>query len=143
MKWLRILAIVCFAAVLSSCSIAKRSSFTPDRTELNLNMSDLEYLGEIEVTVDYNQYLGVFKKIGAINGIPYDGKKIDYAKHSAAIFGGGVIPDTILSRALPKVFETFPGADYIIIVGQQKEREVLFLGSENSVKARVKAYTLK
>lgn len=144
MKYIVKIVLLAVAIVsLSSCSITRRSSFSPDRTQLNLAMEDLNYLGELELSINYNQYLGLFKRIESINGVEYDGKKQDSAYANASIFGGGVNADLLLARALPKVFEVYPDADYIIVVGQKKDKEVMFLGSEISVTARVKVYSIK
>lgn len=143
MKCIRTIMIAVTALILASCSITSKSSFAPDRTQLNIEMSDLAYLGEMEVSVEYSSYLGIFKKIEKINGVVYDGKKRDYAWPTASVFGSGVKMDPMVSRALPKIYEKYPTAEYIIIVGQQYERSALFLGSEVNVKARVKVYSIK
>lgn len=135
---------MCFCVVLglSSCSVVKHNTYTPDRVQLNLSMDNLEYLGDTEVGVKYNQYIGIIRVIEAINGKPYDGKVIYRTNNisNASVLGGS---NTILNRALYKVFNEFPDADYIVISKEMCQITRLFLGSEVTVSANVKAYKLK
>ena len=141
MKQFRITLFVVLATMLASCSITSKSSFVPDCTQLNLSLDDMEYLGDVSVSIDYDRYLGIFKKIHKINGIIYNGEKTDRVKMS--IFQGGVSVDPIINRALPKVYEIYPEADYVVFVNQSAHTEVLFLGSERSLSARLKVYKFK
>lgn len=132
--------IVCVAAAftLASCSIVNQQSYAPDVTQLNLQMSDLESLGETEISVSYETYLGLFTRIDHINGALYDGKVREYANlHTNRPISRE------LFRATPKVLEEFPEANYFIVTRQTVERELLFLGSETVVKATVRAYKIK
>lgn len=133
-------AIMCVAAALTlaSCSIVSRQSYSPDVTQLNLQMSDLEYLGETEISVVYDTYLGIFTRIDQINGVKYDGKVREYANlHTNRPLSRKLV------RATPKVLEEFPEASYCIVTRQTVEKQLLFLGSEKVVKATVKAYKIK
>ena len=101
----------------------------------------MEYLGDIVVSIDYDRYLGIFHKIHKINDVAYDGKKVDRVKTN--VFQGGINVNPMIVRALPKVYETYPDADYVVCVGESTHTEVLFLGSEVSVSARMKVYKFK
>ena len=133
---------ICVVLGLSSCSIVKHNTYTPDRVQLNLSMDNLEYLGDTEVGVKYNQYIGIIRVIEAINGKPYDGKVIYRTNYigNACVSG---CSNTILNRALYKVFNEFPDADYIVISKEKSQTSRLFLGSEITVSAKVKVYKLK
>ena len=139
------LLIMCFCVVLglSSCSVVKHNTYTPDRVQLNLSMDNLEYLGDTEVGVKYNQYLGCIRVIEAINGRPYDGKVVNYTNcvGNTSIVKG--CANAMLGRALHKVFTEFPDADYIVISSEKSSTTRLFLGSEVTVSAKVKVYKLK
>ena len=53
--------IICAAVItmgLASCSVTRHSAFAPGVTQLTIQMDDLEYLGESEITVEYRRYLG-------------------------------------------------------------------------------------
>lgn len=141
MRKIRIILFAALATILASCSITSKSSFAPDCTQLNLSMDDMEYLGDVTVSIDYDRYLGIFKKVHKINDIKYDGKKVERVK--ANVFQGGVAVNPMISLALPKVFETYPDADYVVFVSESSHTEVLFLGSEISVSARLKVYKFK
>ncbi|MGN0190698.1 MAG: hypothetical protein ACI39U_03500 [Candidatus Cryptobacteroides sp.] len=141
MKRFRIILFAVLATVISSCSITSKSSFAPDCAQLNLSLDDMEYLGDVNVSVDYDRYIGIFKKVHKINDVDYDGKKIDRVK--ASIFKGGVAVDPMICYALPKVYEMYPDADYMVFVCESSHREILFLGSEISVSARLKVYKFK
>ena len=139
---------MCFCVVLglSSCSVVKHNTYTPDRVQLNLSMDNLEHLGDIEIGVHYSQYLGFIRVIDKINGVPYDGKVIHRANYIGCTGAANAVSgcsNTILSRALYKVFNEYPEADYIVISNEKCEIARLFLGSEVTVSANVKAYKLK
>ncbi len=141
MRHIKILVLAAMAVIAASCSITSKSSFAPDYTQLSIGMEDLEFLGDAEVSVEYDRYLGIFRKLNKINGVEYDGKQVD--KVTGFVFQGNVIPDAMLGRALPKVYETYPDAEYIVFVNQSKHKEILFLGAEVEVKARVKVYKFR
>lgn len=131
---------MCVAAafMFASCSIVSRQSYAPDVTQLNIQMSDLESLGETEISVVYDTYLGVFTRIGQINGVDYDGRVIEVANlHTNKPLSRE------LYRATPKVLEQFPEANYFIVTRQTVEKQLLFLGSEKVVRATVRAYKIK
>lgn len=138
MKLLKPIICVAMAMVLASCSVVNKQSYSPDRTQLNLQMSDLEYLGETEISVVYDTYLGIFTRIDEINGVKYDGKVHEYANlHTNRPLSRKLV------RATPKVLEEYPEASYFIVTKQTVEKELLFLGSEKKVTATVKAYKIK
>ncbi|MBR6055101.1 MAG: hypothetical protein IKP46_07160 [Bacteroidales bacterium] len=128
-----IVAVFAVALGISSCGVMKSS--TAGRapfTQLNIDLNQLEYLGEKEITITFDKYLGIFKKIRTINGADFDRSVREYS----------YIPhlNAHLYRAAPAVYEAFPQADYFIVSRQTSTRHLLFLGSEVEVKATVKAY---
>lgn len=141
MKRYAIALFVTAVALLCSCSVTRQSSFAPSQTELELTMDDLNYLGDVEISVEYSKYLGIFTRVHSINGVIYDGKVRESAYARSYIAGVGLNP--LLYRALPKVYETYPKAEYLIVTGQHASNKILFLGSERVVTARVKAYSIK
>ncbi len=121
---------------LSSCSVVKRSSYNPDKVQLNLGMSDLEFLGQTEISVEYRQYIGIIRTIDKINGVNHDGTVIRRTQVKDCI-------DTYLQRATYKIFEEFPEADYIVLSNQKRDITRLFLGSEILASAKAKVYKIK
>ena len=137
--------IICAAALvlgLASCSVTRHSAYTPTLTQLSIQMDDLEYLGEVEISIEYRRYLGIFTVTDSINGEEYDRKEIK----SFPIYNNGYMTDALLpglQKASSKILEVYPKADYFIVTNQTTERVQLFLGSQVVAKAKVKAYSLK
>ena len=127
---------------LASCSVTKYKAYSPTQTQLNLQMDDLQYLGETEITVEYRQYLGCITQIDKINGNTYKRDEIKLFP----IFSSNNMTDDLmpnLQMASYKLLELFPTADYFVVTNQTKEKYQLFLGSQVTAKAKVKAYSLK
>lgn len=146
MKMNRLLTVVIACIIgLTSCSVTRNRAYAPSVTQLNLQMSDFEYLGETEISIEYRRYLGVFTRIDAVNGLPYDGQEINSVELNAGYLDG-VIPFRFsgkLDRASIKLLEDFPDANYYVVVRQSRHTTRWFLGSDITVKAVVKAYKLK
>ena len=137
--------IICIAVLalgLSSCSITRYKAYSPSTTQLNLQMADLKYLGEVEISVEYRKYLGILTVIDNVNGKAYDSQDIKYFP----IYSSNGLTDELmpqLQMASAKVLEVYPDADYFMVTAQTKTKQQLFLGSNISAKARIKAYSLK
>lgn len=131
------LLIICVSVVLglSSCSVVERSSYSPDSVQLNLEMDDLEFLGQTEISVEYRQYIGI-RVIDKVNGEIYDNSVI----RRTQVIG---CKDATLQRATYKIFEEFPEADYIVMSSQKRDITRLFLGSEITTTAKVKVYKIR
>ncbi len=142
MKIYRYILIAFFLVFLTSCSVTRNRMYGPDATRLNLTMDDLEYLGETEISVDYRTYIGFISVIDQINGVPYDREEIKTVKIgdkqdvSLRLYGK-------LRRANFKLLEEFPDGEYFVVVNQTKSVTRWFLGSAVTVRAKVKAYSLK
>ncbi len=124
---------------LSACSVTRHRPYSMDGTRLNVTMDDLEYLGETEISVDYRKYIGFISVIDAINGKVYDRvetKKLELSNVPEGLY-------RYLDRASYKLVEDFPEADYYIVTMQKISRTRLFLGSDITVRARIKAYRFK
>ena len=124
---------------LSACSVTRHRPYSMDGTRLNVTMDDLEYLGETEISVDYRKYIGFISVIDAINGKVYDRvetKKLELSNVPEGLY-------RYLDRASYKLVEDFPEADYYIVTMQKISRTMLFLGSDITVRARIKAYRFK
>ena len=79
MKTIKLLLCTLAVTVLASCSVVKHGAYAPDRIQMNIELSDLVFLGETEISVEYDTYLGIFSRIDKINGEPYDGKVYETA----------------------------------------------------------------
>ena len=143
MKLLRYL--ICAIALtlgLASCSVTRYKAFAPSSTQLNLQMDNLEYLGETTISVEYSVYMGAFVSINKVNGEDYNKDEIKFFP----IYNNAGVVDNLLPnlhRASFKLAEEYPSADYFIVVNQTEEKHRLFLGSQVKTTARIKAYSLK
>lgn len=133
-----LITILATALTLASCSIVSRSTFGADTTQLNLRMDDLQFLGETQISVEYNTYLGIFTRVDKVNGEVYDRKV-----HNFTYLHTNTILARKLNIAAHKAIEDFPEANYFIVTNQRTTKDVLFLGSAKTVCATVKAYKIK
>lgn len=135
-----------FACVLCSCGtvthINKKTTFAPDRVELRINVSDLQYLGESEITLSYYKYLGCIVVIDSINGEAYDPNNVKYTSIQGV--NSTLHFDKRVSKALYKVVEEYPNATYYQVVYNKKVIDRQFLGgAEVKQTILIKAYALK
>ena len=141
MNRIKYLIWVLVAVVCTSCSVTRNRAYIPSTAQLNIEMSDLEYLGQTEISVDYRTYLGFISRIDQINGEPYDRVERQHANLNGYLSAPKLYNK--LGRAASKVTEAVPDATYFIVVRQQKHKTRLFLGADVEVKATVKAYSFK
>ncbi len=138
MKLYKLFAICAIALFATSCgSITKTQPYSFDQVRLEMNMNDLAYLGEDEVSVEYSTYLfGLIKKTEKVNGEFYNSS----LQKRLTIPG---VYDADLELATYKLVEKFPTADYFQVVVSSHSKDKLFLGDLNVKTAKVKAYKLK
>lgn len=141
MKYFSLLLLA--ALSLSSCSnyytrTERRStSFTPDHVRLNVNLSDFEYLGKTEISVQSRQYLGIIHRIDSINDRPYnyrDVRVVELSGHHDI----RLTPD--MQKAAYKVLDEFPDATYYIVSNNYEKIHRLFLGKWKLQTMEVQAY---
>lgn len=127
---------------LASCSVSRYKSYAPSTTQLNIQMDDLQYLGETSISVEYRNYLGFISKIDKVNGELYTGDEVQtFPIFNNSGFADALLPN--LNKASFKILEEYPDADYFIVTYQKEEKNQLFLGSNVTSTAKVKAYSLK
>ncbi len=142
MKFSKYLLTLGIAALCCSCSVTKNRTYAPATSQFNIQMNDLRYLGETEISVDYRTYLGFIRVIDRLNGESWDGTEIRRTdlKNGGSLTGGLY---GRLDRAAFKVLEKYPEADYFVVVNQSKHKTRLFLGAEVTETAKVRAYAFK
>ena len=133
-----ILLVGLFSACGTITHTNKRTTYAPNKVELRINMSDLKYLGESEITLTYNQYLGYLSTLQTVNGATYDPTNVKKTK-----IQGIKIHQKYVNNALYKVVEEYPDADFYKLVYNKKEIDRLFLGKEVKQTIRIKAYSFK
>ena len=127
---------------LASCSVSRYKSYAPSTTQLNIQMDDLQYLGETSISVEYRNYLGFISKIDKVNGELSTGDEVQtFPIFNNSGFADALLPN--LTKASYKILEEYPDADYFIVTYQKEEKHQLFLGSNVTSTAKVKAYSLK
>ncbi len=136
------LVLVAFSSCASTFTSrsGRTTSFYPDQVRFDLTSSDFEYLGEMDISVQYSQYLRFFRIFEYINGNEVNHRSIN----SMAVYGKRSIPlSPILNRALYDVYVKYPEADFTIPSYEIAEYEKLFLGRKAKKTARIKVYKLK
>ncbi|MBE6336450.1 MAG: hypothetical protein E7066_07245 [Lentimicrobiaceae bacterium] len=141
------LTMITFTVLLfSSCSGLRQvsgvqsTSFVPDYVRIEANINDYAQLGESTVTLEYREYLGFINKIDKVNGEDYnfrDVKIIELEGKTNIKLNGDI------KKALYKVVEEYPNADYYVPVMKQTEVERMFLGKYIKESVILKAYKLK
>lgn len=135
-----IFIIVLLAIVATSCgTVTRMNTLSPDRVELQINMNDLEYLGETEVSVAYDKYVGIFTSINEINGEVYNPAEVQVVNLEGLNFS----LEKHLNKATYKVIEDFPQATYYQVIYKKKTKDRLFLGSTVKISAVIRAYSFK
>jgi hypothetical protein len=143
----KIFILVCLVfAVLTSCvstntsRSSRTATFYPDIVNFDLSASDVELLGEMDISVKYSQYIGIIKIFELINDQEVSKKNIN----SVITYGHKNIPlSPVLQRALYDVYIKYPDADFTIPTFVIEEQQNLFLGKKIKKTARIKAYKLK
>lgn len=141
MKHIRYILILACAAILQSCgTYTADKAYNPDVRHLKIRMSDMVCVGETTVEVTYRTYLGFIKVIDTVNGQEYDSTN----KHSTVLAGTkGHLRCSSLRKALHKVLEEHPDAEYFQVAGVSKEKQKLFLSTSSKVKATIRVYKFK
>lgn len=130
----------------SSCSGLRQmsgvqtTSFVPDYVRVEANINDYEQLGETTITVESRQYLGFINKIDKINDEDYNFRDVKIVelegKTNIRLTGD-------IKKALYKVVEEYPNADYYVPVMKKTEVDRMFLGKYVKKSVTIKAYVLK
>ena len=118
------------------------------KSHVELHLSDIQYLGETEVSFEYSTYLGLGTRVVAINGERPDNSKIE------AVFLPISIPAKALrwyywrqtftfNRSLYKAYEEFPDADYLEVSSSTIEQHNMFLGRKVKEIKKIKAFRYK
>lgn len=129
--------------LMSSCVSQQKFSstfFKPDRIRLELSMQDMTYLGDVTVSVTYKRYFGIFVKTLQINGDNYNPR---YQQKARFALNANIGCDPRLKKALYKVQEVYPDADYIIPASFNETVDKMIGGRIVTEQMRVKVYKLK
>jgi hypothetical protein len=108
--------------------------------KFDLTANDVQFLGEMDISVNYSQYLGFIKIFELINDQEVNQRVVN----SMSMHGRRNIPlSPMLNRALYDVYLKYPDADFTIPVYVVEEQQNLFLGKKIKKTAKIKAYKIK
>lgn len=123
--WLLALPLLILSSCVSQQNINKNyGSFRPDQIRLEMSMADYNYLGDVTVEVEYKTYLGIFHKLLTVNGEPYNPRfvtKTNIRMNQRVSLG-------YMKKALYKVTDLYPNADFILPVSEQEIIEHMPMG---------------
>lgn len=137
---------IILVAFLSSCSglysykKAQSASLMPDQVRLNLEMNDMELLGETTISMQTRTYLGIFKQIDFINGEVYNFRKVTHVQLNG---DQQIKMPKDMEKAAYKVLQAYPNADYYVPVSSHEEVNRMFLGNSKTKTMVIKAYKFK
>ena len=145
MKKLLIFASVLMMAFMTSCGSIKgyqkapAVSMTPE-VRMNINLDDVEFLGETTITVNSRTYFGIFHRINKVNNITFDRRR----NTTVNLYGDLKmnIPND-LKYAAEKVLTEFPDADFFSPGVYKEEVDRMFLGRIKTETMVIKAYKYK
>ena len=133
-----------FLIILSSCAVKNQHNYSDNlrsRSYVEINLDNIKYLGEAEVSYEYTRYLLFGTLITAINEeAPNNDVKnyVDIPYSNAGIIKSIFEPN--MKRALYKAYQEFPNADYLEISSSRVQTHKMFLGRKIKKSAKVKAF---
>lgn len=130
-----------FTSCVSQHEVSKQYStpFRPNVVRLDMTMDDYEYLGEVTVAVEYKTYFGIFKKMVSINGKAYNPRT--YRLSQLNMYPSANY--TVFRKALYKVTDAYPMADYIIPASRTKQVEHMIGGRIIKEQITVKVFAIR
>ncbi len=138
-KTLLMLVLLMLTSCVSQHTI-NRHSYRPDVVHLKMTMDDYEYMGDVTVEAEYKIYLGIFRKVLTINGEPYSPR---YRSYTRLTIDPRIRTPHFINRALYKVLDTYPDADYIIPGAYKKVVDHMLGGRIVKEQQTLKVYRLK
>lgn len=140
----RILLLIGLMALIvvsfSSCSGNKYVTDANSFSKTGFRLEDYEVLGQTTVTVESRTYLGVIHIIDKVNDEPYNPRD----KQIVRIYGSDMTYlNGDLNKAIYKVLEEYPDAEFLMPTIAKKEISKLFLGRYTKQTMVVKAYKLR
>jgi hypothetical protein len=128
-----ILSVFAILMMMGSCTVYHTSVPQANvQTQLNVEMGDLEYIRDVTGTATQPFVLG----------LPYGGTK--YRRATVSNLSGVInIRNRGYNAALFNALESVPDADFVLPVSVEIISDRMFLGREDNITVRVKAFKLK
>lgn len=140
MKIFKIFFTLCLLLCITSCGtlISSKPYNVPAR--LQIEMDDLVFLGEVEISCQYDTYLGFCKHINFVNDEIY----VPGASNQLSLPQGTMqFSDKGMNLAAAKCLKEYPEARYFQVVMDSKQTDKLFLASSTVRIAKVRCYKFK
>lgn len=142
MKVIKILTLVIAVLGMASCgTMQKTNAYKVSSTKMELGMEDFVFLGESEISCEYDTYLGFIKRLNTVNGEVFNpGEKISLrvATNNSSLLGS-----TGMKYAAARLLKKYPDAHYFQVVSDVKNTDVLFLGATTKRVAKVRVYKFR
>lgn len=140
MNIVKILPVVGLLLCLTSCGTVRTSKAFDMPVRMELQMSDLVFLGESEISYQYDTYFGFIRTINMVNGEIYNS-----ANKTELNLPVGYLPikDKGMSQAAAKCLVDYPEAEYFQVVMDTKQTDKLILGSSTTRTVKVRCYKFK
>jgi len=138
MKNFRIMMLLALIVmVATSCTVRQKATpVSPILTQVNFNMDDLEYVGDVVGKTTQSYFLI----------IPYGGRRYTRGILSSSGMGGGQ-PGILATRgwnnALYDALMSKPDADFVLPVSYETTVDQMFMGRQETLTVRAKAYRIK
>ena len=117
------------AFLLTSCTITQVSRpGAPLNVQINFDMDDLDYIGEVTGTAEQHYLFG----------LPFGGRK-----YYTGVIGNGFALDRAMNNAVYDALLSKPDADFILPISIETKTSRVFLGSTKKVTVRGKAFKIK
>lgn len=140
MKYCNILVLFIALLAFSSCGTLTKNDTFSAKTELRMDMDDLVFLGESEISCEYDTYLGFIRQLNKVNGeqyVPGSKVKLNINRQGLNLKGKG------MKIAAAKLLKDYPEGRYFQIVLETSETDVMLLGSTTKRTAKIRVYKFK
>lgn len=140
-KLLKFIVFVFVALFATSCVSQRsiKSYFNPDEVRVEMNMDDFEYMGSVSVSAEYKTY-GLCVKTISLNGEAYNPRQYTTTDFS---LGDRTKYSKEIRKALYKVTEMYPDADYIVPTVYNKTIDHMIGGRIINETLTIKVYRFK
>ena len=142
-----IFKLLVLSLIFSSCAVTNLHNYNDtlrSRSYFELNLNDVQYLGETEISYEYSKYLFIGTRVILINEeIPENSNRHYVELPTSGLRNIWSIFEPNMKRALYKAYLEFPNADYIEVTKTNVETHKMFLGRKIRKSAIVKAYKYK
>jgi hypothetical protein len=140
MKVYKVIIMAVAAFFFTACGTTKSSSPYTVGTRLELSMNDLQFLGESEISCEYDTYFGIIRHLTKVNGEAYVPGNTTQLNLPASLLN---FNNKGMRVAAAKLLQQYPEGTYFQVVMDTKNTDVSFLGSSTKRTVKVRVYKFK